>query len=63
MAKTTEEHIELLNTRIIKGDIVVANLKKGNKNDKIVAGLLEDKMNNTWVKQKEKLEGKNLNNF
>ena len=58
MPEYIEENIELLDMHIFKGDAIVVNLKKGNKNDKIVAGLLEDKINNTWVKQKEKLEGK-----
>ena len=51
-----QENIDALDVRITKADDRVTNLKKGNKNDKIVADLLEAKVNDTWVKQKEKLE-------
>ena len=58
MTKTTEEHIQLLDNRIEKVDAVVTQLEVGNKNDKVVAELLRDKVNKKWVAQKEELEGK-----
>jgi hypothetical protein len=57
MGKTKEENIELLDSNILKKEVITTDLKKGNANDKIVAALVEEKVNNTWVKQKEELEG------
>lgn len=57
MAKTREEHIQLLDNRIDNADMVVAQLETGNDNDKAVAALLKDKVDNTWVAQKAELEG------
>lgn len=54
--KTLQENIDALDFKINKANAKSIELKKGNKNDKIVAALLDEKVNNSWVKQKEKLE-------
>lgn len=51
-----QDQIDKLDVRIKKFNAKTTKLKKGNKNDKIVAKLLADKVKKTLVKQKEQLE-------
>jgi hypothetical protein len=55
--KTKQENIDELDSRIAAFNDKTSALKNGNKNDKIVATILETKVENTLVKQKEELEG------
>jgi hypothetical protein len=54
--KNKTKHISDLELKMENVALKAANIKKGNKNDKKVAQILEEKMAKYWGKQKEDVE-------
>ncbi len=54
--KTKEDNIDELDAKISVLKQKAIDLRKGNKNDKIVGDLIDDLVDDSWVKQKDKLE-------